>query len=171
MRPHGEQVQDLSLAWERAKGQWELLDLPVADGKVKVPPGNYRLSGCAVAAKSDRGEPVVALGSKHVMGIRQIFTVGKANTLRCGAPLRVWASAMKSKPRDWVLERQGTTAMDPKMDSEFVLDISAEVLGVNDETYASFRMAQEFKPMPAKPAFTVADVGGKVVGSGNLEFG
>jgi len=171
VRPHGEQVQSLSLASEHAKGQWQLLGLTVADGKIRVPPGNYRLYSCTVMAKSDRGEPVVAGGVLIRMATPMKFAVGKANILRCGAPLRVEASAEKRKPQDWVLQRQGTTAVDPKVDSEFVLAISAQIQGVGKETYAWFRLGRDFKQMPPKPAFTVADAQGKVVGSGNLEFG
>jgi hypothetical protein len=70
-----------------------------------------------------------------------------------------------------VLQRQGTTAADPKVDSEFFLDISARIQGVGRETYSSFRRPQDFKPAPSQPTLTVADTQGKVVGSGNLEFG
>jgi len=161
----------LSLAWEHAKGEWQLLGLTVADGKIRVPPGNYRLYSCTVMAKSDRGDPVVAGGVLIRMATPMKFAVGKANILRCGAPLRVEASAEKRKPQDWVLQRQGTTAVDPKVDSEFVLAISAQIQGVGKETYAWFRLGRDFKQMPPKPAFTVADAQGKVVGSGNLEFG
>jgi hypothetical protein len=171
VRPHGEQVQSVSLAWERPKGQWQLLSLKLADGKTRVPPGNYRFESCSVKAKSDRGEPVVAGGMLIRMETPMKFAVGKANILRCGAPLRVEASAEKRKPQDWVLQRQGTTAVDPKVDSEFVLAISAQIQGVRNETYALFRTRQDFKQTASKPAFTVADAQGKVVGSGNLEFG
>jgi hypothetical protein len=88
-----------------------------------------------------------------------------------GAPLRVETSAEKRKPQDWVLQRQGTTAVDPKVDSDFVLAISAQIQGVGKETYAWFRLGRDFKQLPPKPAFTVADAQGQVVGSGNLEFG
>ncbi len=171
VRPHGEQVQFLSLAWERAKGQWQLLDLEVANGKIKVPPGNYRLCGCAVVAKAAQGELVVAGGFQSRMDTPMKFAAGKANTLRCGAPLRVEASAQKRKPQDRELQRQGTTTVDPKVDSEFVLTISAQIQGAANETYSSFRAGQDFKQPTRKPAFTIVDAQGKRVGSGNLEFG
>jgi hypothetical protein len=82
----------------------------------------------------------------------------------------VETAARKLKARDWMLRGQEIAAVDPKVDSEFILFISAEIRGVYEDTY-SFFGPQDFKGMTRKASFTIADVEGKVVGSGNLEFG
>jgi hypothetical protein len=83
--------------------------------------------------------------------------------------LRVQTSAEKRKPEERELQRQGTAALDPRVDSEFVLTISAQIQGASTERYINFRSA-EGKPA-AKPTFKIVDASGRIVGSGNLEFG
>ena len=99
------------------------------------------------------------------------FRARGANTLECGAPLRVQASAEKGKPRESEVQLQRTTNVNAQVDSEFVLAISAQIKGVNEETYRTFRKGDDFKKAVDKPTFTIVDAGGKTVGSGNLEFG
>jgi hypothetical protein len=171
IQPRGQQVRGLGLAWERAKGQWQLISVEVTNGTFRVTPGNYRFCDCAIEATAAGKEPVLASGSKAAIGKTMTFRGSGPYTLRCGAPLQVQASADLRKPEEWVMKRQGTTNFNAQVDSEFVLAISGEIKGVNDETYRSFRKGEGFKQEADKPTFTIVDAGGITVGSGNLEFG
>ena len=46
LQPHGDQVKQVTLAWEGPSGKWQLIRPDVTGGKVMVPPGNYRLYAC-----------------------------------------------------------------------------------------------------------------------------
>ncbi|MGA2660196.1 MAG: hypothetical protein ABSH34_22075 [Verrucomicrobiota bacterium] len=171
VRPHGDQVRNLELAWEKSRGQWQLLDPPVLDGKFTVPPGDYRLSGCNVVATPAQGQPVMAGAFQQNIRKTVRFTAGRLNTFRCGPPLQVEVSAEKRKPQDWELQRKLVTPADPNVDSEFVLAIHGQIQGADQETYLAFRRGKDLKQEPPKPAFAVLDANGKPAGSGNLEYG
>ncbi len=171
IQPHGDQVRNLGLAWEKTRGQWQLLDPPVLNGRFTVPPGDYRLCECNLVATPAQGEPVMASAVQQDARKPVRFTAGRLNTFRCGPPLQVDVSAEKRKPQDWELQRELVTPADPNVDSEFVLAIHGQILGANQETYLAFRKGKDLKEQPPKPAFAILDANGKLVGSGNLEYG
>jgi len=47
----GDQVRNVTLGWEQPSGQWQLIRPAVTDGKVMLPPGNYRLYACNLVGK------------------------------------------------------------------------------------------------------------------------
>jgi len=176
LQPHGEQVRSLALGWESSKGQWQFIDLGVARGKIKVPPGNYGLWSISVSAKSQQAEEITAGGVN--MNSKKVFAValGKANTLRCGAPLeikveteRVGEQPTGSSSGFWAaLQRWIGKLFSSETDE---LRIQAEVIGAGGETYSSFVLDGKIgSRQPAKPTFTIT-TGGRQVASGNLEFG
>jgi hypothetical protein len=56
-------------------------------------------------------------------------------------------------------------------DSDFVLSISAHVVGTGGEVYSTFGRGPKFRDEPPKPAFTLTAATGRKLASGNLEFG
>jgi len=176
LQPHGELVSSLALGWESTKGQWQFIDVGVAAGKFKVPPGDYGLWSVGVSAKSPNAEETTAGGMN--MDSKKIFTVAanKTNTLRCGAPLefKVETERVGARPSDsssgfWdTLRRWIGGSLSSKSD---VLRIQAEVVGAGGETYSSFvRVGEHGSRQPPKPVFTIT-ADGKQIASGNLEFG
>jgi hypothetical protein len=178
LQPHGEQVRSLGLGWESAKGQWQFIDVGVAGGKIKVPPGNYGLWSISVSAKSQKAEEITAGGVN--MDSKKIFVVapGTTNTLLCGAPLEIKVTTERpSEPQagaspggfwsslqSWIRKLFSSEADE--------LRIQAEVMGSGGETYSGFSLVDERgQHQPPKPAFTIATADGKQVASGNMEFG
>jgi len=170
LQPHGEQVDGLGLGWESAKDQWQFIDVGVAGGRIKVPPGNYGLWCVSVSAKSPKGETLTVNGAN--MNSRKVFsmTSGGTNTLRCGTPLEIKVTtshpdnSSSSVLFNWVGKLFSSESDE--------LRIQAEIVGAGGETYSSFSLVDEHgRRQPAKPAFTIATADGKVVASGNLEFG
>src|ERR1017187_2016315 len=51
LQPRGDQVRNVSLAWEQSDGQWQLVLPAVTGGKGMVPPGNYRLYASSLVGK------------------------------------------------------------------------------------------------------------------------
>ena len=98
LQPHGDQVCNVTLAWERPNKQWQLIRAGVADGKIKLPPGNYRLSTCVLLGKGAPRDQVMASGYQRVTRKPVNFATAKANTLRCGAPLEIKVTGEKRKP-------------------------------------------------------------------------
>jgi hypothetical protein len=101
LKPHGDQVCSVTLAWELPNKQWQLIRAGVADGKIKVPPGNYRLSTCVLLGKGVPRDQVMTSAYQRVPKKPFNFAAGKANTLRCGAPLEIKVTAEKRKPESW----------------------------------------------------------------------
>ena len=66
LQPHGEQVCRVTLAWEQPNKQWQLVRAGVADGKIQVPPGNYRLYQCELLGKGAPRDQVMASGYQRV---------------------------------------------------------------------------------------------------------
>ena len=176
LQPHGERVRGLALGWESSKGQWQFIDLGVAKGRIKVPPGNYGLWSISVSAKSQKAEEITASGVN--MNSRKVFSValGKTNTLLCGAPLqiRVETELTGAQPTgsssgfwDALQKWIGQSALSESR----MLRIQAEVVGAGGETYSSFILDRKGgSRQPPQPTFTIT-TGGRQVASGNLEFG
>ena len=71
------------------------------------------------------------------------FAAGKANTLRCGAPLEIKVTAKKRKPESWELNSGCLRNPPPASDSEFMLSINANVRGADGEVYSDLRQRRE----------------------------
>jgi hypothetical protein len=171
LKPHGEQVSSVTLAWERPNQQWQLIRAGVADGKIRVPPGNYRLQACLLLGKGAPRDQVMTAAYQRVPKTPFNFAAGKPNTLRCGGPLEIKVKAEKRKPESWELNSGDLRNPPLASDSEFVLSINATVRGVDGEIYSEFAKGEKFRDEAPQPTFTVADSSGKKVADGKLEFG
>jgi hypothetical protein len=173
LKPLGEQVESLSLAWEETKDQWQLLKPEPFDAAVRVPPGRYRLTVCQLRATGTNGIPVFARGYKRTLQPTILFEAGRTNFLLCGAPLAVNVTASgdgsASAPAGEGLKER-LFAWLRSFDHERAVHINAEVTGRGGEVYSSYSMGLADKE-PSKPRFTVTGQGGKQIASGNLEFG
>lgn len=171
LRPRGDQVRSLTLAWERPNGQWQLIRAGVADGKISVPPGNYRLYSCDLLAKSPVRDQVMASGSQRVPQKPFSFVAGKTNTLRCGGPLEIKVTASKSSSALGLLDLFSSDDSESTSKSPPTLRINATVTGAGGEVYSAYAKGENLRGRPLRPAFTIVDAGGKELANGNLEFG
>jgi hypothetical protein len=169
LQPLGGQVHSVTLAWQQLGGQWQLIRPAVVDGKVVVPPGNYRLYACNLAGKGAPGDQVMVSGMQRIPQTPVSIVAGKANTFNCGAPLaiKVTAAKVRGTTRGLLAEDAG----DAKDSSEYMLRINANVAGAGGEIYSTFQKGNSLRSQPPKPSFTVVQAGGKTVANGNLEFG
>ncbi len=171
LQPHGEQVCRVTLAWEQPNKGWQLIRAGVADGKIKVPPGNYRLCKCELLGKGAPRDQVMASASQSVPKKPMAFAAGKANTLRCGAPLEIKVTAEKRTPQPWELNSGNLRNPPLASDSEFLLTINANIRGADGEIYSAYGKGKKFEGDPPQPTFAIADGSGKKVADGKLEFG
>ena len=171
LQPHGEQVCRVTLAWEQPDKQWQLIRAGVADGKIKVPPGNYRLYTCELLGKSAPRDQVKASAYQRVPKKPVTFAADQANTLRCGTPLEIKVTAEKRIPQPWELNSGNLRNRPLASDSEFVLTINANIRGADGEIYSQYGKGEKFKAEPPQPTFAIADGSGKKVADGKLEFG
>jgi hypothetical protein len=169
VQPRGDQVRNVTLAWQQPGGQWQLIRPAVTDGKVMVPPGNYRLYAYSLLGKGAPRDQVMVSGMQRVPQTPVSIVAGKANTLACGAPLDIKVTAVKS--RGTSLELLAEDAGDAKASSDYVLRINATVAGAGGEVYSTYLKGDGFKSRPPKPTFTIVQAGGKTVATGNLEYG
>lgn len=175
LQPHGEQVSGISVAWESAPDQWQLLQPGVENGKAKVPPGNYRLYTCTIKVKSATGETLILSGYKRTPTDIAKAEAGTATPFKCGSPLEIKVSSERnidtteSESGSWLarLFRGITSAERPLR--QF---IRASVMGAGSETYSGFYLQAKGRLRQSpKPAFTIVTAEGKEVAKGNLEFG
>jgi hypothetical protein len=169
LQPRGDQVRNITLAWEQPGGNWQLINPAVIDGKVMVPPGNYRLYSSSLLGKGAARDQVMVSGMQRVPQTPVSIVAGKANTLDCGAPLDIKVTAVKSRATTSGLFSED--AGDAKVDSDYSLRINANVAGAGGEVYSTFQKGDSFRTRPPKPSFTIVQAGGKTVASGNLEYG
>ena len=169
LQPRGDQVHDITLAWERSRGQWQLIRPTVAGGRVMVPPGNYRLYACNLLGKGPPGAHVMVSGTQRNPQTPVSVGLGKANTLVCGAPLEIKVTAAKAAARTQGLSFWNTG--NAAAGGDTVVDINASVAGAAGEVYATFLAGDGFRSKPPKPTFSVVQAGGKTVATGNLEYG
>ena len=165
----GDLVRSLTLAWQPPGGQWQLIRPAVTNGKVMVPPGDYRLYACSLLGKGAPRDQVMVSGIQRVPQSPVSIVAGKANTLNCGAPLDIKVTAVKSRA-----SARGLLAEDTgggKASSDYVLRINANVAGAGGEIYSTYLKGDGFKSRPPKPAFTIVQAGGKTVANGSLEYG
>jgi hypothetical protein len=169
LQPRGDQVRNITLAWEQPGGNWQLINPTVIDGKVMVPPGNYRLYSSSLLGKGAARDQVMVSGTQRVPQTPVSIVAGKANTLACGAPLDIKVTAVKSRATTSGLYSED--AGDAKVDSDYSLRINANVAGAGGEIYSTFQKGDSFRTRPPKPSFTIVQAVGKTVASGNLEYG
>lgn len=162
-----EQVHIISLAWKRATDDWQLIRPAIVDGRIKVPPGEYRLYNCSLLEQASPGNGVMISGYQYIPKEPVRFEADKPNLLKCGGPLDVRVTATKRKPEAWEPAARTSRASD----SDFVLAINANVTGAGGETYSNFGAGAKFETRPAKPTFKVTGAGGKELVSGDLEYG
>jgi hypothetical protein len=167
LQPQGDQVSSVTLAREARAGKWELIEVGVAKGKAKVPPGNYRLYSCRLQVKTADGQPLAAEGTQQKTKTPLSFRAGKTNVLLCGAPLNIDVKTDKRKPQPYEMVRDQAQNV---ADSEYILSINATVVGQGGELYSTYGKGKGFTNSPSKPAFAVLD-SKSTRGSGNLEFG
>jgi len=171
LQPHGDQVRSVTLAWEQSAGRWQLVRAGVADGKIKTPPGNYRLSTCVLLGKGAPRDQVMVSGYQRLPKKPFAWAAGKANVLRCGPPLEIKVTAQKRMPESYELNSGDLRNPPRDSDSEFVLSINANIRGADGEIYSEYAKGEKFKGDPPQPTFTVVDGSGKRVADGKLEFG
>jgi len=171
LQTHGEQVNNLELGWEKAPGDWVLLQAGVANGKVKVPPGNYRLYAVGLKANSSSGDSLIMSGTKRVPegGIKAM--AGESTPLKCGAPLKLELTATAT--RDSGLSSSGSLLSSILGQSGPAQTIQATLFGAGGETYSTPYLlgANGAARQPQAPTYTVLTTDGKQVDSGNLEYG
>ncbi len=171
LQPHGEQVCSVTLAWEQPDAQWRLIRAGVAGGKIKVPPGNYRLWRCELQGKAEPGDLVRVGAYQHMVQKPFAFAAGADNTLRCGAPLEIKVKAEKKIPQSWERNRNDQDNTPAADSSQYVLSINADVYGAGGEAYMHYGKGEKFADDPPQPTFRVTDAQGSNVGHGKLEFG
>lgn len=169
LKPQGDQVRFVTLAWQQPGGQWQLIRPAVTEGKVMVPPGNYRLYASSLVGRGASRDQVMVSGMQRVPQTPVSIVAGKANTLDCGAPLEIKVAAAKTK--DTSRGILGGESGSAKSDSDSMLRISANVAGAGGEIYSTFQRGDGFRSQPPKPSFTIVQAGGKTVATGNLEYG
>ncbi|HWH71193.1 MAG TPA: hypothetical protein VNT26_17535, partial [Candidatus Sulfotelmatobacter sp.] len=160
----------VGMARETSPGQWQLMEVGAAAGKIKLPPANYRLYSCQLLVTTAQGEPLTAQGMLRTTKPPLSFKAGSANSLNCGAPLQVKLGADKRKPESWELSQLPGKA-NPGVDSDFILAINATVSGQGGEIYSNYGRGKGLREEPSKPAFTIANAKGEKIAKGNLEFG
>jgi hypothetical protein len=162
LQPQGKQVRNLTLARERPNGSWELIVPGVAEGRIKVPPGNYRLYGCTLLGTGALARDRLELsGNEQTPKQPFSFAAGRLNTLACGAPLEVKVTARKA----------GRNRLGMGEDGEVMLSINSTVVGAEGEVYSTFAKGERFDARPPRPTFRVLDAQGNRLASGNLEYG
>lgn len=168
LQPFGEQVASVLLARETKPEQWELIHVGVLKGRIKVPPGNYRLNECQIIT-TNGDEVFAAEGSLRAMRKPFSFAVNASNTLQCGAPLKIKATATKRTPQPY--EESNLEAKDADKHSDSILSINSTVVGQGGEVYSTYAQGKELSGLKKKPTVAIADTEGKNINNGNMEFG
>ena len=176
LAPHGEQVNNLQVAWEKAPGEWQLLQPGVENGKAAVPPGNYRLYTCQLKAKTGMGDALILSGYKRTVGGTITATAGAPTLFNCGAPLEIKLTCAPdatvntiTAPSSLLDRILGNSSASQ---SSLQQRVTASIFGAGGEMYSSFLCQGNGAPrQPPKPAFAVFSGDGKQVASENMEFG
>jgi hypothetical protein len=167
LQPHGKQVRSLTLARERPNGRWELIQPGVAKGRIKVPPGNYRLYECTLLGAGALARDCLKLSAnERTLKKPFSFAAGKPNTLACGPPLVVNVAAQKTNR-----SAPGSFFSLSSNVSELFLSINSSVVGAEGEVYSTFLKGERFDAQPPRPTFSVLDAKGNRLAGGNLEYG
>jgi hypothetical protein len=179
LQPHGEQVSGISVAWEKAPEQWQLLQLGVENGKAKVPPGNYWLYTCTIKVKAAAGDTLILSGYKRTPTGTAKAEAGASMPFKCGSPLEIKvASERDTRNMDATAPESGSGLVrlfrgSTRAEKPLQQLIQASVIGVGGEQYSSFFLKETKGNLrqPPKPTFVITTTDGKEVASGNLEFG
>jgi hypothetical protein len=166
LQPRGEQVSSLQVAWEKAPGDWVLLQPGVENGKAKVPPGNYRLYSLVLKGKTASGDSLVMNGIKRAPEGTIKAVAGETASLKCGTPLQINLTSQPTRSSPGLL--QGIFGQAAPMQT-----IQASILGSGGETYSAPQLMGGrgvLRPPPAA-TYAVLTAEGKQVDSGNLEYG
>jgi hypothetical protein len=168
LRPRGDQVRTITLAWQQPGGQWQLIRPEVTAGKIMVPPGDYRLYACNLVGKNGTRDEIMVSGTQRIPQTPSNITAGKANTINCGVPLEIKVTAANSRAASRSILGEDTGGA--RAASEPGLRINANVVGAGGEIYSVFREGSDFRAQPPKPSFTIVQ-DGRAIARGNLEFG
>ena len=135
LQTQGEQVNNLELGWEKAPGDWVLLQPGVANGKAKVPPGNYRLYSVGLKAKTASGDSLIMSGTKRVPegGIKAV--AGESTPLKCGAPLKLELTATATSAAG--ISSSGSLLSGILGQAGPAQTIQATLFGAGGETYST----------------------------------
>jgi hypothetical protein len=178
LQPQGAQVSRIQLAWEGAPGQWQLLQAGVENGKAVVPPGNYSLYSCLIKVKSSPDETLVMSGTKRVVKEITRAEAGAVTPLKCGPPLEIKVSSSRDSGVV-VATTSGSGSVFTRLfgnskaaDQPLQQRIQASVIGAGGETYSGFYLLGKGNVrQPPNPTYAIVSANGKLVESGNMEFG
>lgn len=168
IHPYGEQVGIVNLVRQVSSNRWELIQTSVEKGKIKVPPGKYRLISCCIMTKRDDGEPIGMKGYLRDEKTPFEFEVGKSNSFECGAPLKISLEANKRKP-----ESYEETRLKPKEkdDSDFILSVNSTIIGQGGEQYSVYGKGPQYTSSLDNPSLTISDASGQKLETGKMEYG
>ena len=176
LQPHGSQVAVIQVAWENPSGQWQLLQPGVENGKAVVPAGHYWLYTCQIKAKTASDETLVLSGYKHVPKEITKVEAGVSAPFKCGPPLEIKVTASRDSSvvvattAGSVISRifgNSSAAKQPLQER-----IQASVIGAGGEMYSSFYLQDKTNlRQPPNPTYAIKTADGKLVESGNMEFG
>ncbi len=173
VEPNGVQVKSLVLARETAPGEWEAFNPAVVNGKVKVQPGNYRLYSCTLSGKDGQGQLIQAAAYKRTPKDSVKVEAGQVAALKCGAPLTLEVTANKQAASGSssglmaaaIALFSGRSSQGPPE-----LRINMVATGAGGESYSGYLKGDTSGAMP-RPTFKISGEDGKLLASGNLEFG
>jgi hypothetical protein len=165
-----DQVRVLTLGWQGEGGQWEVITPQPQQGKIKAPAGSYALSQAVLMGKNSQGVIVMAKGYNRGNGQPIQVAAGQAVALRCGAPLelRVKTDNQTGASGGFLQALANVFTAAPKAES---VTINVEVIGAGDEAYSIFARGPNLTERLNAPKFRVLGADGKVVASGQLEYG
>jgi hypothetical protein len=160
---NGDKICLLDLQWESSPGKWEYLAPDVTSGKVKVPVGTVCLQSCTLTAKDSKSATIYGSGrNSSTQGATVKIEEGKTAALECGPPLDLQVRAEKfPNPLGlWgsIFSRQSWS-----------LGVSVSLVGSGGEIYGAFRKGEDQEANP--PGLRILDEKGKVVASGQMEYG
>lgn len=167
------ELTDLTLGWEAATDQWEALTPVAENGVVTVPAGQVRVSNLTAGGRTAGGKWLKTLS--YDTGDKTFAVeAGGETTLEFGTPLKLEVTCAKGREEGEsaggaigaVRRLFGGSGSQPAT----VLNMNVVIQGAGGERYSSF--VEEGAPgaLPP-PKFEIADSGGKVIESGNFEFG
>jgi hypothetical protein len=153
LQPNGAQVRAVTLACEEPAGQWQLFHAPVVNGKVRVPPGKYRLYMCELAGTAADKQPLAAAGYQRQVTELVTVAANQTVTLTAGGPLTA----------------KLTTATRPTDKDTLILQ--AALIGAGGEAFSSFGAGKGLTAKPTPPTFALTTKDGKKIAAGNMEYG
>jgi hypothetical protein len=155
--------QELTMAWEKAPNQWEIISPTVKDGKAIVPVGNYRLVAATLGGRTATGDDLKAVSSS-IEGVVFRVSAGNNTPPPVGLPLSLDLTASKTEtPAVGLLTKTFAASKDT------TVRMNVAILGAAKEKYSSFTEGQ--RTYSQKPRWEVIGPSGKSVASGDFEYG